>query len=301
MAALACIRNHNKPSQTLIFYTTEDFQCGYDTAEEKDLNERFGDGGDGAPRGLNPGEKSRAPTSGTPKSEPAGGLVKHPSTMVPLYFQNLLIVYAIAAANNRIIEVSPGVKPLQQRITTNRGGLAGCGNGKDLGWLYYISTAEVPALRQYELVYGSNVTMQGPPTPDKDTFLSAWYKDIDSSRGVVYQNKDNTNLKYWETKKDGGQNNAEIDNTTQAAKSTPLSTVVMGDKVFLYFINSAKSLIRVERTGSNAWTNQIASSENEWNSNPISAICSQDGKYIVLRQQYTDGDGWLEFPDKRGL
>lgn len=93
MAALACIRNCNKPSQTLIFYTTEEYQCGYDTAEEKDLNEKFGYGEhdrEGAPRNLNPGENSRAPTSGTPKEEDPTGLIKHPSTMCPLYFQNIV-------------------------------------------------------------------------------------------------------------------------------------------------------------------------------------------------------------------
>lgn len=94
---------------------------------------------------------------------------------------------------------------------------------------------------------------------------------------------------------------SEIDNTTQAAKSTPLCTVVVDDKVYLYFINSSKSLIRLERTGSNVWTNQISDSQNEWNANPISALCSQNKKYIVLRQQYTEGDGWLEYPDKRGM
>lgn len=49
-----------------------------------------------------------------------------------------LIVYGIQASNNRIIQVSPGVKPLQQKITTSRSGLAGCGDGKNLGWLYYV-------------------------------------------------------------------------------------------------------------------------------------------------------------------
>ncbi|KAF8418701.1 hypothetical protein EV426DRAFT_618013 [Tirmania nivea] len=303
MAALACIRNPAKPSETLIFYTTEDKQVGYDTAQEKNLNDKFGKGGDGASRGANPGdENSRAPTLGNGTGEaPSGGLVRHPSAFVTLIFQNLIKCYGIANSNSRIIEVSPGVKPLQQRITTTHGGLAGCGDGNELGWLYYISNTEIPALKQYGLNVGSTVTVQGPPTPDKDSSLTAWYKPTDSSRGVVYQNSGNTNLKYWETKGDGSQSNAEIDNTTQASKNTPLCTVVKGDTVYLYFVNSSKSLIRVERTGSNAWTNQKSNSENEWSTNPIDAILSLDGSYIVVRQQFTDGDGWLEYPDSRDL
>ncbi|KAF8443358.1 hypothetical protein BGX38DRAFT_761844 [Terfezia claveryi] len=181
MAALACIRNPAKPSETLIFYTTEDKQVGYLTDQEKDLNERFGKG---------------APAP--------GGLVRHPSAFVALIFQNLIKCYGIANSNSRIIEMSPGVKPLQQKITTNHGGLAGCGDGKELGWLYYLSNAEIPELKQYGLNFGSSVTVDSP-TPDKDSSLAAWYKPNDLSRGVVYQNSNNTNLKYWENKGDGSQ------------------------------------------------------------------------------------------------
>lgn len=300
MAALTCIRNPSDEKETLIFFTTADNQVGYDIRDEASLDAKVGGGTDKDIGRGSAEDGKRVPTFGAGSGKEVGGLVRHPGAFQALAFKNLIKVYGITKSNI-ICEVSPGVRDLPQKLRTNSGGLTGCGNGKDLAWLYYLSTAETPQLKQFQLATGANVSVQGPPTPDQESCLSAWYKELDGSHGVVYQHNDNTNLKYWEVKSDGSQSNSEVTNSTQAAKKTPITTVVKGDKVYLYFISSSNALIRAERTGSGGWTNQKADSSNDWSLNPITSTLSLNGKYIIIRQQYSEDDGYLEFPDKRDI
>jgi hypothetical protein len=313
MAALTAIRNPNHPEDTLIFFTTSYQQVGYDVKTEKDLNNLYGDGGAGGDgsRGGGSGagfdEGVTQPSFGAPRSggrlkddAPVTGLVRHPGAFQALTFQNLVKVYAITTSNV-IQEVSPGVRGLQQKILTKSGGLTGCGNGKDLAWLYYLSTAEVPQLKQFQLATGASVAVQGPPTPGAESSLSAWFKAKDQSRGVLYQNTGNTDLRYWEVQADGSQSNGQVANTTQAANKTPIANAVIGDKVFVWFVSSSNALIRAERVGSGSWVNQISDSSNDWNLNPLTATVALNGQYIVIRQQFSDDDGIFEWPDKRSL
>jgi hypothetical protein len=220
-----------------------------------------------------------------------------------LYFDKLTRVYGITTSNI-ICEVSPGVHNFENVISTRNGGLSGCGNNKDAGWLYYLSSGETPEIKQYVLATGGNVAMQGPPTPRADSALSAYYKEPQASgqwRGCVYQDKNSNKLKYWEISSENQQSTGQIDNSSQAAGTTPLATCVKDDTVYLYFVNGDSALVRAQRTGQGAWRNQITDSTNEWNLNPLWATLSLNGEYIVVRQQYENSSGYFEYPDSRQI
>jgi len=290
MAALTSIRNPSRVKETLLFFCTDNKEVGLEILEpEKPPRD--------GPRGMKPGgENLRLPTANTGTDDTVSGLVKHPGSMVAVVFQQLIRVYGILE-KGEISLVSPGVLKLTRRPTTKKNALAGCTDGESLGWLYYLNTDDPPKLYQYKLDNFSNAAVGPQATPDPETTLSAYYKCVDQSRVCIYQMVGKKDLYYYEVTGDGNSNNGKIDNSSNAAKKTPIATAVIDNNAYCYYINDDSHIVRTVREGSGKWTNSIEATDNTWSLGPITAVAALDGTSITVRQAYENDDGFMTWVD----
>lgn len=284
MAALAAVHNPVDPKETLLFFCAQDQQVGLsprkEDADEPGSPPKFHNPAAGAP-------VEDTPTSGIPmlvdnpkNVETPKGVIKNPSCFGAIFYKSLVCVYGIRT-DDVICLVSPAFQPLKSNPTTKHS-LAACGDGKKIGWLYYL-TQDPPVISEYRLDPGASTIIQAQPKPD--TYLCAFYAN--PKRYVIYQVA--TGLAIVDVASGQG---GEIKNTGSAKPKTPMCVVNNKGIIYLYYCDKENNLMRiVQKNG--IWKNNdlVDGAPVAANGTQMAVTATTDGSFNMLFYIAQGGDG----------